>query len=113
MYYSVNTRDSGLRKVHTSGFRRPAWVPRAILVLMMICLAAVDTLKSGLKDYGIALPYGQNAALLNALVATSLAFRLLFVLALTLVVVAAIRKEGKEGWFALPAVAALAVEMAT
>jgi hypothetical protein len=91
-------------------FRRPAWVPRAIAVLM-ICLAAVDALKAGLKDYGIALPHGQNAALLSALVAASLAFRLLFVLALALVVVAAIRKEGKEAWFALPAVAALAVEM--
>jgi hypothetical protein len=91
-------------------FRRPAWVPRAIFVLM-VCLAAADALKSGLTDYGIALPHGQNAALLNALVATSLAFRLLFVLALALVVVAAIRKEGKEGWFALPAVVALAVEM--
>ena len=43
--------------------------------------------------------------------ATSLAFRLLFVLAIALVVIAAIRKEGKEGWFALPAVAALAVKM--
>jgi hypothetical protein len=92
------------------GFRRPRWIPRAIAVLM-ICLAAVDALNSGLKDYGLVLPHGHNAALLNALVATSLAFRLFFVLALALVVVAAIRKEGKEGWFALPAVAALAVEM--
>jgi hypothetical protein len=91
-------------------FRRPAWVPRAILVLL-ICLAAVDALKPGLRDYGIALPHGRNAALLNALVATSLVFRLLFVLAIALVVVKAIRKEGKEGWFALPAVAALAAEM--
>jgi hypothetical protein len=91
-------------------FRRPAWVPR-VIVLLMICLATVDALKAGLEDYGIALPHGQNAALLNTLVATSLAFRLLFVLALALVVVAAIRKEGKEGWFALPAVVALAVEM--
>ncbi|PWT85059.1 MAG: hypothetical protein C5B58_03680, partial [Acidobacteria bacterium] len=45
------------------------------------------------------------------LVATSLTFRLLFVAAIALIVVAAIRKEGKEAWFALPAVAALAVEM--
>lgn len=91
-------------------FRRPAWVPRVIFVLM-VCLAAVDCSKAGLKDYGIALPHGQNAALLNGLAAASLTFRLLFVLAIALVVVAAIRKEGKEGWFALPAVAALAVEM--
>jgi hypothetical protein len=91
-------------------FRRPAWVPR-VIVLLMICLATVDALKAGLRDYGIALPHGQNAALLNALAASSLAFRLLFVLALALVVVVAIRKEGKEGWFALPAVVALAVEM--
>jgi hypothetical protein len=91
-------------------FRRPAWVPRATAVLMVF-LAAVDALKMGLTDYGIALPHGHNAALVHTLGATSLALRLLFVLAIALVVGAGIRKEGKEGWFALPAVAALAVEM--
>ena len=91
-------------------FRRPAWVPRVIFALM-VCLAAVDSSKAALRDYGIATPHGQDAVLLNALVAASLAVRLLFVLAIALVVVEAIRKEGREGWFALPAVAALAVEM--
>jgi hypothetical protein len=91
-------------------FRRPAWVPKAVLVLM-ICLAAADGFNAGLGDYGIAVPHGHNAALLNALATTSLALRLLFIVAIALVVGAGIRKEGKEGWFALPAVAMLAVEM--
>lgn len=91
-------------------FRRPAWVPTAIGILM-ISLAATDALKTGLIEYGVALPHGHNAALVDALGVTSIAFRLVFVLAIALVVGAGIRKEGKEGWFALPAVVALAVEM--
>ena len=89
---------------------RPTWGPKAIAVLM-VPFAAADALKVGLTDYGFALPHGRNSALLDALGATSLAFRLVFVVAIALVVAIGIRKEGKEGWFALPAVAALAVEM--
>jgi hypothetical protein len=91
-------------------FRRPAWVPKAVLVLM-ICLAVTVGLNAGLGDYGIAIPHGHNAVILHALATTSLVLRLLFVVALGLVVAAGIRKQGKEGWFALPAVAILAVEM--
>jgi hypothetical protein len=91
-------------------FRRPAWVPKAVLVLM-VCFAAAVGFHAGLGDYGIAVPHGHNAALLSALAGTSLALRLLFVGALGVVVAAGIRKERKEGWFALPAVAILAVEM--
>ncbi len=90
--------------------RRPAWGPKAIAVLM-VPFAVADALKVGLTDCGFALPHGRNSALLDALGATSLAFRLVFVVAIALVVAMGIRKEGKEGWFALPAVAALAVEM--
>ncbi len=90
--------------------RRPAWGPKAIAVLM-VPFAVSDALKVGLTDCGFALPHGRNSALLDALGATSLAFRLVFVVAIALVVAMGIRKEGKEGWFALPAVAALAVEM--
>ncbi len=90
--------------------RRPAWGPKAIAVLM-VSFAAADALKVGLTDYGFVLPHGRNSALLDALGATSVAFRLVFVVAIALVVAMGIRKEGKEGWFALPAVAALAVEM--
>jgi hypothetical protein len=90
--------------------RRPAWGPKAIAVLI-VPFAAADALKVGLTEYGFALPHGRNSALLDALGATSLAFRLVFVVVIALVVAIGIRKEGKEGWFALPAVAALAVEM--
>ena len=91
-------------------FHRPAWVPKAVLVLML-CLTAALACNAGLGDYGFAVPHGHNAFLLSALAATCLILRLLFVAALGLVVWAGIRKEGKEGWLALPAVAILGVEM--
>lgn len=90
--------------------RRPAWVPKAVAMLMAL-FALADALKVGFIDYGFALPHGRNFALLDALGAASLAFRLIFVAAIALVVTMGIRREGREGWFALPAVAALAVEM--
>ena len=91
-------------------FRRPPWVPKAVLVLM-ICLAASLSLHAGLGDYGIAVDHGRNAFVLTALAKISLVLRLTFVAAMGLVIWAGIRKRGKEGWLALPAVALLAVEM--
>ena len=90
--------------------RRPDWAPKAI-ALMTVAFAATDALKHGLTNYGLALPHGQHAAILNALGTTNLAIRLAFVAALALVVAKGIRSEGKEGWLALPAVVILAVEM--
>lgn len=90
--------------------QRPAWAPIAI-ALMTVALAATDALQHGLIDYGLALPHGRHAAILHALGATNLSIRLAFVAALGLVIAEGIRKEGKEGWLALPAVAVLAVEL--
>lgn len=90
--------------------RRPAWGPKAIGVLM-VPFALSDALKVALTDYGFALPHGHSSALLDAVGAINLALRLAFVVAIALVVAKGIRKEGKEGWFALPAVVVLAVEM--
>lgn len=90
--------------------QRRVWAATAI-ALMAATFAATDALKHGLVDYEVVLPHGHHAALLSALGATNLAMRLAFVIVLALVIAEGIRKEGKEGWLALPAVALLAVEM--
>jgi hypothetical protein len=79
--------------------------------MLMVPFALADALNVGLIEYGFALPNGRNAALLSTLSAASLAFRLIFVAGIAWIMAMGIRREGREGWFALPAVAALAVEM--
>jgi hypothetical protein len=90
--------------------QRPSWVPRAIALLTVV-YAGANTLKTSLIDYGIIFPYRHNNAFYGLLVATPLAFKLAFLVSVALIVTTGIRKAGKEGWWTLIVVVAMAVEM--
>ncbi len=82
--------------------RRPAWVPKAIGVLMVLYMVT--------KAIGGDFFYGADlhppAAAFNAI---SVAVRLVFLPLFIFIVALGIRKEGREGWLVLPAVVPLII----
>ena len=90
--------------------RRPAWTPK-VVGLLTVAYALSLTFQTVISDYGGALPHGLDTWLAGAFYVSGNLTRLAFLLLLTLIVGAGIRKEGKEGWLALPVVATMAVEL--
>jgi hypothetical protein len=109
---SIDLQTSGWVMVWWVWFqlRRPAWAPKAVAGLTVAYAAAIS-LKTALIDFDIASPEGPHAALLNALGFIVLVFMVALLVALALIVSAGIRKEGREGWWALLVVVTIAVEM--
>ncbi len=90
--------------------RRPVWTPK-IVALLTGMYALSLTAQTLLANYGVVLPYGLGTWLAGASAWSSNLTRLAFLLVLALVVAAGIRKQGKEGWLALPVVVNMAVEL--
>lgn len=89
---------------HWFRLQRPAWAPRVIGGLTL----AYTVL--GLLVARFMLNYAQiSPRIWGELNRLDFAFRLVFELFFFLVMLAGIRKEGKDGWLALPAVAAMAL----
>jgi Stage II sporulation protein E (SpoIIE) len=84
--------------------RRPAWVPKAIVVLTLGCIAT-DAMCSVLT-YNF-LP----RAVWSAFVSADFVIRVAFMFLFLLIVILGIRKEGKEGWLALAAVLPMAIQL--
>ena len=90
--------------------QRPAWTPK-VVALLTVTYALSLTLQTVVSDYGGALPHGLDTLLADGFDVSGNLTRLAFLLVLALIVGAGIRKEGKEGWLALPIVAVMAVEL--
>ncbi len=90
--------------------RRPVWTPKAVALLTAMYALSL-TAQTLIADYGFVLPHGLGAWLAGASAWSSNLTRLAFILVLALVVSAGIRKQGKEGWLALPVVLNMAVEL--
>jgi hypothetical protein len=78
-------------------FRRPAWVPKAIVALTL-CYMCFEVLGGEFFHGAIPHPVGVAAH------AASVVVRLLFLVLLVRIVVWGIRQHGLEGWLVLPAV---------
>jgi serine phosphatase RsbU (regulator of sigma subunit) len=82
--------------------KRPAWLPNAVIVLTLLYM--VGNLVGDENIFGlVSHPVAVKFHLL------SLGVRLVFLALLVLIVVLAIRKQGREGWLALPAVVLLGI----
>ncbi len=90
--------------------RRPVWTPKVVAWLTGMYALSL-TAQTLLANYGVVLPHGLGNWLAGASAWSSNLTRLAFVLVLALVVSAGIRKQGKEGWLALPVVVNMAVEL--
>lgn len=90
--------------------QRPPWTPK-VVTLLTVTYALSLTLQTVVSDYGGALPHGLDTWLAGGFDVSGNLTRLAFLLLLALIVGAGIRKEGKEGWLALPIVAIMAVEL--
>jgi hypothetical protein len=84
--------------------RRPVWVPKAIVVLTLGCIAT--NAMGSISTYNY-LP----RAVWSAFVSADFVIRVAFMFLFLLIVILGIRKEGKEGWLALAAVLPMAIEL--
>jgi serine phosphatase RsbU (regulator of sigma subunit) len=77
--------------------KRPAWLPKAVIVLTLLNM--IGTLLGEELTFGlVSHPVSVNFHLL------SVCIRLAFLALLVLIVVLGVRRQGREGWLALPAV---------
>lgn len=87
---------------HWFQLRRPAWIPRAVLALMLLYMVT--------KAIGGDFFYGADlhppATAINLI---SVVVRLVFLPLFIFIIVLGIRKEGSEGWLVLPAVVPLII----